>query len=272
MYPNRVPQRVPATKEGETLRSCWAATLGGCGTKLSREHLVSAVLWTGPTVIVSGLPWCKDAPKTVGVESITARILCRDHNSALSDTDSAAGDAFETLKKAATLSDKRSKERPRKWKVVRYEIDGRRLERWFLKTLINIVVSQQAKGTCWALSGSALDQPPDVLVRAAFGREPLVKPMGLYAIGAVGETVSHVDGVELATLLRPADNALVGGLFTFLGHRFLLYVDTVPVPPSLPLPSGQGWLTSDALYHLGKINGTVGGKLSHYTHILWNLE
>ena len=83
MYPNRVPQRVPATKEGETLRSCWAATLGGCGTKLSREHLVSAVLWTGPTVIVSGLPWCKDAPKTVGVESITARILCRGHNSAL---------------------------------------------------------------------------------------------------------------------------------------------------------------------------------------------
>lgn len=233
---------------------------------------MSAALWTGPTIIVAGLPWCKDGPKTVGVESITARILCRDHNSALSDTDSAAADAFQALKRAAALNDKRSKQRVRKWRVVRYEIDGGRLERWFLKTLINIVVSQQAKGTCWALSGSPLDQAPDVLVRAAFGREPLARPMGLYAVGAVGETVKHVDGVELATLLRPTANALVGGLFTFLGLRFLLYVDHVPVPPSLPLPSGQGWLTSDALYHVGKINGTVGGKLSHYVHILWNLQ
>lgn len=233
---------------------------------------MSAALWTGPTIIVSGLPWCKDAPKTVGVNSITARILCRDHNSALSDTDKAAADGFEVLKRAAALNDKRRKQRPRRWKVVRYESDGRRLERWFLKTLINIVVSQQSKGTSWALSGSVLDQPPEALVRAAFGREALAKPMGLYGVGAVGETIKHVDGVELVTLLRQSDNALVGGLFIFLGLRFLLYVDSVPVPASLPLPSGQGWLTSDALYHIGKINGTVGGKLSHYVHILWNLE
>jgi len=233
---------------------------------------VSAALWTGPTIIVSGLPWCKDAPKTVGVESITARILCRDHNSALSDTDSAAGDAFEVLKRVAALSDKRSKQHLRKWKVVRYEIHGMRLERWFLKTLINIVVSQQAKGTCWALSGSALDQPPNVLVGAAFGLQALAKPMGLYAVGTVGETVTHLDGVELATLLRSTDDALVGGLFTFLGLRFLLYLDHVPVPASLSLPSGQGWVTSEALYHIAKINGELGGKLSHYVHVLWNLE
>jgi len=233
---------------------------------------VSAALWTGPTIIVSGLPWCRDAPKTVGVDSITARILCRDHNSALSDTDKAAADAFDVLKRSAALDDKRRKQRPRTRKVVRYEIDGRRLEQWFLKTLINIVVSQQSKGTSWALSGSALDQPRETLVRAALGREALAKPMGLYGVGAVGETIKHVDGVELVTLLRQSDNALVSGLFTFLGLRFLLYVDSVPVPASFPLPSGQGWLTSEALYHIGKINGTVGGKLSHYVHILWNLE
>ncbi len=81
-----------------------------------------------------------------------------------------------------------------------------------------------------------------------------------------------MDGVELATLLRPNDDALVGGLFTFLGLRFLLYVDQVPVPPSLPLPSGKGWVTSDTLYHLGKMNSEVAGKLSHYIHFLWNLE
>ncbi len=210
---------------------------------------------------------------TVGVDSITARMLCRHHNSALSDTDSAAGNAFEVLKKAASLNEKRRQQRPRKWKLSRYEIDGGRLERWFLKTLINIVVSQQAKGTCWALSGSALDQAPDVLVRAAFGVEPLAKPMGLYVAAAVGEKLGSVDGVQLRTLLRPADDALVGVLFTFLGFRFLLWVYHVPVPPSLRLPSGEGgWLTSDALYHLTRIDSKVGKKLSHYVHVLWNLE
>jgi len=76
----------------------------------------------------------------------------------------------------------------------------------------------------------------------------------------VGETLRHVDGVELATLLRTGDEALVGGLFTFLGLRFLLYMDHVPVPPSLLLPSGGGWVTSDALYHLAKLNGRSGAS------------
>ncbi len=69
---------------------CWAASLGGCHPEQSREHLVSASLWGGNPIDVIGFPWCRHTPKRVGVGSLTAKILCRSHNSALSPLDGAA--------------------------------------------------------------------------------------------------------------------------------------------------------------------------------------
>jgi len=100
--------------------------------------------------------------QAVGVESITARILCRVHNSALSDTDSAAGDAFQVLKRAGSASAMSAASSVcGKWKVVRYEIDGGRLERWFPQNHHQHRREPTGEGRLWALSGSALDQPPD---------------------------------------------------------------------------------------------------------------
>jgi len=39
------------------------------------------------SVSIRGFDWCKDKPKTIGINSLTANVLCRDHNSALSDLD-----------------------------------------------------------------------------------------------------------------------------------------------------------------------------------------
>src|SRR5579862_8503717 len=70
--------------------SCWAASLGGCGGGASREHMVSASQFDTETITVQGLPWCRDAPKTIGLASLVAKNLCRDHNKALSPVDKAA--------------------------------------------------------------------------------------------------------------------------------------------------------------------------------------
>jgi len=252
------------------VEACWAAPLGECQGKRSREHIVSAGLWDGPSVTVVGLPWCKSEPKTVGVSSATARILCQRHNSLLSGADTAGTNAFRALKNAALLTEKRRGMRPRKWKVVRYEIDGLGLEQWFLKTLINVSVAHPKDGV-WALSGTPLGRPPLGFIRASFGLSPLQRPLGLYAAGAVGEDVKYMDGVEIRTLLQP-DGALAGALFTFLGFRFFLNLQDGVVPATFRLPSGDGWLASSVLYHISRLNGKVAGKLSHFVQFLWNLQ
>jgi hypothetical protein len=175
------------------------------------------------------------------------------------------------IQRSVDLDNERKKLRPRRWNVVRFEIDGTCLERWFLKTLINIVVSRESADT-WGLTGSALNEVPELLVQAAFGRTALQKPLGLYAAAMVGETVVYRDAVEVATLLRSADDALVGALFKFMGVRFLLYLYNADLPASLPLPAAATeWLHSDVLYHISRMNVKVNGKMSHYIQFLWNL-
>ena len=70
---------------------CWAHELGDCRGGQSGEHHVSASLFpTTKVLLVKGFPWCMDEHKTVGLPSLTANILCRHHNSALSPFDEAA--------------------------------------------------------------------------------------------------------------------------------------------------------------------------------------
>src|SRR5438128_1034101 len=103
--------------------NCWAASLGDCSDKQSREHQISKGLFTSPTVTVQGFPWCMDAPITIGIGAATAKILCKHHNELLSDLDAAAGDAFSILKKAIELSDFRNTlAKSARFKIERFEI------------------------------------------------------------------------------------------------------------------------------------------------------
>ena len=229
---------------------------------------MSASLWDGPSVQVVGFQWCKSEPKTVGVGSLTAKILCRRHNYSLSAVDAAGGKAFDVLKRASLLQEKRVNRKTRKrWKVVLYLIDGALLERWFLKTTINLCVSNATRGT-WLLSGTSLDDPPLRLVRAAFGSTPLEPPLGLYAVATVGENIVSQEAVEIRTLLT-YNNALGGMLFTFHGFRFFLNLAEGAMPASALLPSGEEWLDSGLLYHVRDINNNIGKKLSHRVRFLW---
>ena len=72
------------------MKDCWASSLGDCGGGISREHLVSESIFPNQSIYVQGMDWCLDAPKLVRIESLTAKILCRDHNSRLSELDAVA--------------------------------------------------------------------------------------------------------------------------------------------------------------------------------------
>src|SRR5688572_9498207 len=121
---------------------CWARGIGGCRDGMSGEHLVSENLWSGDAIYVVGFEWCKTAPKKVGLSSLTANILCRQHNSDLSPVDEAGGHAFRAMRDSALLVEARRQVPHVPWLLRWFGTDGPMLERWFLKTAINLLAVQ----------------------------------------------------------------------------------------------------------------------------------
>src|SRR5882672_6826080 len=109
---------------------CWAKSLGDCEGKLSREHLISKSLFDGAEIQVFGLPWCPPEGKVIGIDGLAAKILCRLHNNRLSEVDQAGGEVFKKIKRFLG----KVKSNPRE----KIKVDGSLLERWLLKTAINI--------------------------------------------------------------------------------------------------------------------------------------
>jgi hypothetical protein len=251
------------------MATCWASCLGDCADKASREHLVTESLWEGDSIAVVGFSWCKDKPKPVGPNAVGAKILCRYHNSLLSPVDSEGKRAFNVFRRITELGNRRSQQRLRRWKLRRFEIDGPLLERWFVKTAINLCSALDPE-LVWADSGSPVGSPPRSLVVAAFGHTPLDKPMGLYGTASMGEQLQFADAVEFAPILTN-ERQVVAGLFNFRGPRFLVNLRGEPLPAELQLPEGRGraWPTSALYYHLKRMNFKVGRWQSHYVDFLW---
>lgn len=249
---------------------CWAKILGTCRGRLSAEHYMSAGLWDGPDVEVVGFKWCEE-PKRVGLGSLTSKVLCVKHNNDLSPVDQAGQGALRAVKAMAQLIGERVRAPRRKWPRVRFEMDGPGLERWFLKTALNLCAMSDREDLRWEVSGSPLSETPEVLVRAAFGEQALVAPLGLYSPSSRGEDVGLMEGVTFAPVIREG-GTVVGFAFTFGGLRFLLWVSTAPVPDRLDLPNAveQAWRRSESrLRHLQYFRGRIGNVDSHYIHILW---
>jgi hypothetical protein len=79
----------------------------------------------------------------------------------LSPLDSAAAHAFDILRKQTKLSNDRGKRSPKTLlKIERFYIDAKLLERWFLKTLINLTYE---KNSLIGTGGTEVGIPPKEL-------------------------------------------------------------------------------------------------------------
>ena len=134
---------------------------------------------------MSGLHWCKDGPKPIGNAALTGKILCQKHNSELSELDYGVKRSFDTLSEAWRLYDVRRKIINRRWTQKTFTVDGALLERWFLKTLINL-----SHGGQWIVGEGthAAGMPNEELVEIAFGRAAFREKAGLY--------IAAYDGVQ----------------------------------------------------------------------------
>lgn len=220
---------------------------------------MSEGLFEGTEIMVQGFPWCRNEPKSIGLGSLVAKILCRKHNSDLSEVDDAAIHCFNVFREGIRLQQTRGVlQNPQKWAVPfginwnvrRFVIDGPRLERWFLKTLINL-----SFGGEWIIGpGShAPGTPSTELVEIAFGRREFQPQAGLFIAAHRGQQIDSHDRVNITPMTD--GNNLVAGRFNFRGYTFFLNLLPGPLLPKL----GQ----SDLLYRETTINWDVSGCLSH---------
>lgn len=252
--------------------TCWAHELGDCSDTQSREHYVSKGLFRSKAVLVRGLPWCRHETKRIGLDSAASNILCRDHNSRLSPLDAEAARAFSSLREIFELKSRQAQLAPRLWMRRSWTLDARLLERWFLKTFINLTQIQRPIGQ-WR--GASKDQPPIEAVRAVFGLAPIKPPFGLHAAARVDQdVVSDNDALAFAPLHHTADRTLAAGAFAFRGFRFVLGWTDGDLRPlfhtaAFQDPAFTGWHGSDLLQPLKKLVFNFRGSAAQELHLKW---
>jgi hypothetical protein len=243
-----------ATTAQSATANCWAYLLGDCAAKITREHVVSQCLFETNQVMVQGFTWCRDEPKCIGLSNLVAKILCKHHNSNLSDLDEAALDAFNVFREAIRLTQVREKlKRPAtRWNLKRMTIDGPRLERWFLKTLINLTFGGE-----WPIGLGNKGEPSQELVEIAFGQRQFRNGGGLYLAARAGEQIDSMDRVNI-TPMTDKSNTLVAGRFNFRGYTFFLCL----IPEKFEMLGD-----SHLLYRSATLNCGVQDRPSHIIQI-----
>lgn len=250
------------------MKKCWAACLGDCSEKLSGEHIVTAGIFSSDKVNVHGLPWCKDAPKEIGLASAVKNVLCTGHNSRLSPLDDAVIEVFNALRDAIRLSDVRSKLSKRRWTKTYFDVNGVKLERWCLKTLITLSIGGSAP---LAPHSKDSEMPDESLVRISFGLTPFQAPSGLYVSWGVGENMEMQDEkVVISTFLD--ENRLAGARFYLGGFIFILYLndrELKPGPLRFTRKDGSVEQRPQPQYHNRAVNFQLGKYVSHSVRFLW---
>jgi len=208
-------------------RKCWAYSTGKCEGKMSGEHLFSKGLFDGKNVIVSGFMWQETGEeKTIGLDSITAKILCSHHNNSLSVYDTEASKLSRYIKEIEFLLQK--KESTVYKKVIKKEFAGSNLEQWFKKTAINIFINNN-KGALWYNEALA-DCPPADIVTSIFDNTPLLYPKGLYTWQKLGDKYDIKDTAGLMPLYNNK-GLYAGAIINIKTLSFLIWFDGDQEPP-----------------------------------------
>ena len=192
---------------------CWASLLGDCGEGQSGEHYISDGIFDGATVTAFGLPWCREKPLTIGMESAVANILCGKHNWALSPFDAEAG------KLSAFL---RENIHSKPLVTTSIHLRGDRLEKWALKTFLNL-------GYIRGLNREQANriEPRADLVHYLYRDEPVADGIGLYFVsGKVSSDANTSTGVWWNSIHDHRERAttVFGMTLTFFGVRFVVNI------------------------------------------------
>jgi hypothetical protein len=170
------------------------------------------------TISVTGVPWLEPGEsRQYGVEALTAKILCKRHNEALSPLDTHA----RQFARAWTAAINHASRPSQSERSQHYLVSGEAFERWLLKAITGLLVGKIA----------AFDRKPasanfrfnlDPLVTALFGKG-LQAPKGLYVDPHVGEGTTN--SISFAPIQVEGKDSLYGMMADFHGFHWLLVTD-----------------------------------------------
>jgi hypothetical protein len=245
------------------MAECWAKSVGQCSEKMTLEHLVSDGMYPDEVLVVQGLHWCKHESKEVPIKVLSSRILCDNHNKALSPVDKAGIDAMRKLREASALHRARvATGKDQRWTNETFTIDGRGLERWCLKTLINVAFGDRYK---IGKDSEQAGKPSSRLVRIAFGQEQFKPKAGLYGVACLGANWTLVEGFRLIFYVD-TEQVLVGSLFSMHGYQFMLHLEESGLGVNFSIPDlyrGTGYIHAQTMYPPEAIKFQIGKRFSH---------
>ena len=206
---------------------CYPRDTDDCSQQISREHYMSkAVLeQLGSTLRVSGVPWLQPGGTLdTSVGSLTAKILCKRHNEALSPLDSEASLFLSTLRDA--LIDLRRKTLSRK--PIFHLINGTALELWMLKVACGLyfAVGARDRKRISETHTIAMDK-----VCRAFFQSDWDPSGGLYFFGNTGTRVTVADNVGMTPLTDDVAHRFSGNRISLHGFTLDCLFDTAGTNP-----------------------------------------
>jgi hypothetical protein len=143
-------------------RECWAAGLGGCSNKLSGEHVVSkSVLkavyeYDNRLSLVRGREGTQMRP--ISIANATVKNLCTTHNNRLRALDDEALRFTKAVLRAMTPAHAAAVIE-RRVPPAYEQFDGLRLERWAIKTFLNMCAAQDNSDAFLAKNRAPLGGP-----------------------------------------------------------------------------------------------------------------
>lgn len=220
--------------------NCWANSLGRCD-KSSGEHVFSGSIFKAGCscpILIEGVQRIRQGQATRSAEK--SNILCRYHNSLLSPLD-------ETIGRVARFQADTNEESFNGSLM----IEGELLERWLLKTVVNVAAAGWIGPMKWV--------PSDDVVQAIFGQAKLPPRIGLYSVDGIDPNHRPSGSASFTPLFLPTPSGklLTGAYITVHGMPLLasLHDELAARLDSGKIPTLQGRFAPRPkhLYHPGAI-------------------
>lgn len=187
----------PLPLTGKTTKKCYFAFTNNCDGRLSKEHIISkAVLKEISTPKIFLHSRGEVRQHSINSSGLTVRRLCQRHNSGFHRIDSEAGRFLRAIQKA----DQVLNEKPDR-ALRLYLFHGEDLERWLLKTLLNLYHSRLC------VNPNQFHLPPGVAT--LFSGVIVPPPYGCYVKTA--DPSADVHSISIQKLL--AFNLLIEGSY-----------------------------------------------------------
>lgn len=205
---------------------------------------------TEKSIEISGVPWLKSGEKKrIGIASLVANCLCTAHNNSLSPIDAAAGRFFDALQKCGTTETQPGLE---------FIVNGHDIERWFLKMLAGMSVSNYL-ATDGVPLGNGFHSSIDIVELLQYPGK-WTPPLGLYFTQSLGQRFRREDSFALAPLSLDESGEIAGMLGDVQGLHIAVLAINRPI---------QGSGLERTSYRPGKINFIIG-EARHAIILSWD--